>query len=71
MNYLPKRYELQLSVFQIAVLLLFNDNTSYSFSDIQQQTQLSESELLRVLRVHFSFIKKKRLLFSFFKKHNQ
>jgi len=51
MTYLPKRYELQLTVYQVAVLLLFNEALSLSFADIFQQTQLNEAELLRVLKV--------------------
>lgn len=50
LTYLPKRYELQLTVYQVAVLLLFNSEDSLSFAQIRQQTQLGEHELLRLLK---------------------
>jgi len=50
LTYLPKRYELQLSVYQVAVLLLFNTVDSLSFADIRQQTQINEPVLQRLLK---------------------
>lgn len=50
LTYLPKRYELQLSVYQVAVVLLFNPVDSLSFADIRQQTQINEPVLQRLLK---------------------
>ncbi|KAI9336011.1 Cullin [Zopfochytrium polystomum] len=48
--YLDKRYELNVSTFQLGVLLLFNDSTSMSVNEISAQTRLGDAELKRVLK---------------------
>ena len=45
-----RRYEIQGLLFQLAVLLLFNDADSLSFDEILQGTRLSDSELRRICR---------------------
>ncbi|KAF9433534.1 Cullin-2 [Entomortierella beljakovae] len=49
-NYLDKRYELSLSLYQFAVLAVFNAGTSYTVSEIRDQTKLVEFELIRVVK---------------------
>lgn len=45
-----ERKELQVSLFQALVLLMFNDNTEYSLDDIKQSTLIEDSELRRTLQ---------------------
>lgn len=49
-SYLKRPYIITVTTFQMAVMLLFNDKTSLPFSDIQDQTQLVEKELIRTLQ---------------------
>ncbi|KAF9175577.1 Cullin-2 [Mortierella sp. AD011] len=49
-NYLDKRYELSLSLYQFAVLAVFNAGNSYTVSEIRDQTKLVEFELIRVVK---------------------
>ncbi|KAG0368158.1 Cullin-2 [Gamsiella multidivaricata] len=49
-NYLDKRYELSLSLYQFAVLAVFNSGDSYKVSEIRDQTKLIEFELIRVVK---------------------
>ena len=42
--------ELQVSLFQALVLLLFNDNNEFSLEDIKQFTSIEDSELRRTLQ---------------------
>ncbi|KAF8933640.1 Cullin [Dissophora ornata] len=49
-NYLDKRYELSLSLYQFAVLAVFNSGDSYTVSEIRDQTKLVEAELIRVVK---------------------
>ncbi|KAG0042940.1 Cullin-2 [Gryganskiella cystojenkinii] len=49
-NYLDKRYELSLSLYQFAVLAVFNAGDSFSLSEIKDQTHLIEFELIRVVK---------------------
>jgi cullin-4 len=44
------RKELEVSMFQALVLLCFNSKTEYSFAEIQNETQIEESELKRTLQ---------------------
>ncbi|KAG0288182.1 Cullin-2, partial [Dissophora globulifera] len=49
-TYLDKRYELSLSLYQFAVLAVFNSGDSFSLSEIKEQTKLVEVELVRVVK---------------------
>ncbi|KAF9427117.1 Cullin-2 [Podila epigama] len=49
-NYLDKRYELSLSLYQFAVLACFNTGDSFTLVEIQRQTKLIEFELIRVVK---------------------
>ncbi|KAF9951080.1 Cullin-2 [Mortierella alpina] len=49
-NYLDKRYELSLSLYQFAVLAVFNAGDTYSLLEIRDQTKLMEFELIRVAK---------------------
>ncbi|KAG0209305.1 Cullin-2 [Mortierella sp. GBA30] len=49
-NYLDKRYELSLSLYQFAVLAVFNAGDTYTLAEIREQTKLVEFELLRVAK---------------------
>ncbi|KAF9187316.1 hypothetical protein BGZ51_001406 [Haplosporangium sp. Z 767] len=49
-NYLDKRYELSLSLYQFAVLAVFNAGDAYTLAEIREQTKLVEFELIRVVR---------------------
>jgi len=60
-NYLKKRYELQLSYFQTCVLLCFNQGVSFTLGELVQQTQLAEVELVRIIK---SFLEIKLFLVS-------
>ncbi|KAG0230091.1 Cullin-2 [Mortierella sp. GBA43] len=49
-NYLDKRYELSVSLYQFAVLVVFNAGDSYTAAEIGNQTKLVEAELIRVIK---------------------
>ncbi|KAI8811084.1 Cullin [Cladochytrium replicatum] len=49
-NYLDKKYELNVSLYQLAVLLAFNTSSSLQLRDIKEQTQLSEGEMIRIVK---------------------
>ncbi|KAK2561191.1 Cullin-2 [Acropora cervicornis] len=49
-NFLKRPYIITVTTFQMAVMLLFNDKTSLNFSDIRDQTQLVDKELIRTLQ---------------------
>lgn len=49
-SHLKRPYIITVTTFQMSVMLLFNDKESLSFSDIQEQTQLVEKELVRTLQ---------------------
>ncbi|KNC79522.1 hypothetical protein SARC_08090 [Sphaeroforma arctica JP610] len=49
LKYLKKRYEVQATSYQASVLLMFNERDTYSFAEIQEETQLNASELTRTL----------------------
>ncbi|KAF9087137.1 hypothetical protein BGX23_008323 [Mortierella sp. AD031] len=49
-NYLDKRYELSLSLYQFAVLAVFNAGDSFTVAEIRDQTKLIEFELFRVVK---------------------
>ena len=46
----PKRHILQVSTHQMCVLMLFNRIVSITFNDIQQETGISQKELVRALQ---------------------
>jgi len=47
-----KRYELNMTLYQLAILLLFNNEDSFTINDIVNQTQLPLSEVSRFLKVN-------------------
>ncbi|XP_068715782.1 cullin-2-like [Montipora foliosa] len=49
-NFLKRPYIITVTTFQMSVMLLFNDKTSLQFSDILEQTQLVDKELVRTLQ---------------------
>ncbi|KAI1303393.1 Cullin-2 [Mortierella claussenii] len=49
-NYLDKRYELSLSLYQFAVLAVFNAGDTFTVAEIREQTKLIEFELIRVVK---------------------
>lgn len=49
-NFLDKRYELSLSLYQFAVLAVFNAGDSFTLHEIRNQTKLVEFELIRVVK---------------------
>ena len=49
-TYLDKRYELSVSLYQFAVLAVFNAGDSYTVGEIGNQTKLVEAELIRVVK---------------------
>lgn len=49
-NFVAGMKELQVSLFQALVLLLFNDKDSYSFEEIKQATGIEDGELRRTLQ---------------------
>jgi len=49
-SYLKRPYIITVTTYQMTVMLLFNDKTSLHFSDILEQTQLVEKELVRTLQ---------------------
>ncbi|KAG9289195.1 hypothetical protein G9A89_022504 [Geosiphon pyriformis] len=49
-NYLDKRYEFLVSLYQLGVLLLFNGSEILTFKDICEHTQLNQQELKRVIK---------------------
>ena len=52
-NCFKNRYTLQASTFQIAILLLFNENTELLVKDISDLTQIKMDTLVQVLAVLF------------------
>lgn len=48
--YLKRPYFITVTMYQMTVILLFNDRTSISFSDISASTQLLDKELKRTLQ---------------------
>ncbi|KAF9300995.1 Cullin-2 [Mortierella antarctica] len=49
-NFLDKRYELSLSLYQFAVLAVFNAGDSFTLHEIRNQIKLVEFELIRVVK---------------------
>lgn len=43
-NYLPKQYSVTLGLFQMAILLQFNDETTLTGDEIRQRTKLEEKD---------------------------
>ena len=46
-----KRYELNMTLYQLAILLLFNNGDSFTINEIINQTLLPLSEVSRFLKV--------------------
>lgn len=51
MNFLDRPYEIQMGLYQMVLLLLFNDALSLTVEDIVQQSCLSEADVVRSLKV--------------------
>lgn len=51
LNYLDRNYELQVGLYQMIILLLFNNDVSINVSEIIEQSGLSESDVIRSLKV--------------------
>ncbi|KAI7880942.1 Cullin-domain-containing protein, partial [Lichtheimia hyalospora FSU 10163] len=49
-NFLDRPYEIQMGLYQMVLLLLFNDTLSLTVADIVQQSSLSEADVLRSLK---------------------
>eukprot|EP01134_Creolimax_fragrantissima_P007481 CFRG7481T1 len=45
LHYLDKRYEIQCTSYQVSVLIMFNDDTSYTYAQIAEKTKLEKNEL--------------------------
>ncbi|XP_032830819.1 cullin-3 isoform X2 [Petromyzon marinus] len=45
-----RKHILQVSTFQMTILILFNNRDSYTFEEIQQETDIPEKELVRALQ---------------------
>jgi cullin 1 len=54
-SYLDKRYEFAVSLYQLGVLLLYNNEEIYNFKEICENTGLNEQELKRVMKVCIIF----------------
>ncbi|KXN72068.1 Cullin-domain-containing protein [Conidiobolus coronatus NRRL 28638] len=50
LNYLPKKYELNCSLYQMSLLYLFNDLETLTLDQIQTQLQLPLSDILNILK---------------------
>lgn len=50
MNHLDRNYELQASLYQMIILILFNQNVPLSISDIVNQSGLSLADTMRSLK---------------------
>jgi cullin 3 len=62
-NCFSKKYELNVSTFQMLILLLFNDETSLTFNEIAQQTKIPTQDLKKnVLALTVKNIQHDRLL---------
>ncbi|CAJ0877585.1 10777_t:CDS:10 [Entrophospora sp. SA101] len=50
LSYLDKRYEFSVSLHQLGVLLLYNNNDVYTFKEISENIGLNEQELKRIMK---------------------
>ena len=48
-TYLQKRYQVVVTVFQAAILCLFNDNKSLTYKQIQERLQLADGDMTESL----------------------
>jgi hypothetical protein len=51
MHHLQRRYELSASLYQLAVLLCFNQQLKCNLSEIRHQTGLITSDLIKTVKV--------------------
>ncbi|KAJ3300541.1 Cullin-2 [Borealophlyctis nickersoniae] len=51
LNFCDKRYELNVSLYQLGTLLAFNGATTMSLQDIRNHTKLTDTELKRIIKV--------------------
>lgn len=66
LTYLDKRYELQISLKQLAVLLLFNNSTELDLVSMKNQVGINEAELESILSaiVEMGLLLKKETLYT-------
>lgn len=50
MNHLDKNYEIQVSLYQMIILVLFNQGVSLSVNDIINQSGLTSNDTMRSLK---------------------
>ena len=62
-NFSGKRHELNVSTYQMCILLLFNEADRLSYGDIREATQIAPAELKRNLQ-SLACVKVLRPLFS-------
>jgi hypothetical protein len=55
---LGKRYELSASLFQAAILLLFNEGNSLTLEEIEEQSALNDVEIRRAIKVRTASLAK-------------
>ena len=55
LNGFDKRYELQVSLFQLGVLLVFNGGDSFPLRDILEATKLNQIEFVKNVKVGASW----------------
>ncbi|CAG8748053.1 40052_t:CDS:10, partial [Gigaspora margarita] len=50
-NYCKKTYIFKVSLYQMGILLQYNDNTSYTFEELKQKTDLYDCALTEILKI--------------------
>ncbi len=50
-----RRYELNMTLYQLAILLLFNNGDSFTINEIVNSTQLPLIEISRFLKVNYKY----------------
>lgn len=48
---MDKRYELNMSLYQLGIILLFNVAPTWTAKEIREQTKLNDAEIARILKV--------------------
>ncbi|CAJ0760930.1 4341_t:CDS:2, partial [Entrophospora sp. SA101] len=64
LSYLDKRYEFSVSLHQLGVLLLYNNNDVYTFKEISENIGLNEQELKRIMKAAIVRVMKSRKTLS-------
>lgn len=59
LTYLDRPYEIQVGLYQMIILLLFNDSTSLAVNEMAQQSGLPEIDIVRGVKVNqFSILQR-------------